>query len=77
MSILITDDRCRVNYSKNKMWLAAAACRSPPQKKNGEKGREREWNQEFLDSSVKKVSFRLETRKESKMLTEMDFLCKL
>ena len=43
-------------------------------KKYGQKGRERENEiKEFLDSSVKKFSFRLDTRKESRMLTEMDF----
>lgn len=43
-------------------------------KKYGQKGRERESEiKEFLDSFVKKFSFRLDTRKESRMLTEMDF----
>ena len=39
MSILITDDRCRVNCSKNKMWLAPAACRC---QKNMDRKGERE-----------------------------------
>ena len=71
MSILITDDRFRVNCSKNKMWLAPAACRC--QKNMDRKGERESEIKEFLDSSVKKFSFRLDTRKESRMLTEMDF----